>query len=177
MDWHRRKAKPGWCRYFYVRTLSPAELTGGPDALGGLADGEIVGWVSRPAVRRFSFPPQEHRFSASDLAIDPATGKGWTVWAVDDAAGTIDLKIGNGYAGPLPSALVEGGPIPTTQLRERLRELGGRVVRDGVRGGMPACSAQGLVMLCEAMVPSSSVSCCSNSRLTSGAPLSACDSS
>ena len=40
IDWHRREDKPAWWRYFYLRTLSPAELTGEPDALGGLAGGE-----------------------------------------------------------------------------------------------------------------------------------------
>src|SRR6266568_5097779 len=28
LDWHRREDKPAWWRYFYLRTLSPAELTG-----------------------------------------------------------------------------------------------------------------------------------------------------
>ena len=135
IDWHRREDKPAWWRYFYVRTLSPVELIGEPDALGGLTGGEIVDRVSRSVVRRFSFPPQEHRFSRGDAAYDAETNKGWTVWAVDDAAGTVDLKIGLAYDGPLPSALVEGGPIGTTQLRERLRDLGDRVVREGVGGG------------------------------------------
>ena len=43
IDWHRREDKPAWWRYFYLRTLSPAELTGEPEALGGLAGGEVVG--------------------------------------------------------------------------------------------------------------------------------------
>ncbi|MGH3847400.1 MAG: AAA family ATPase, partial [Pseudonocardiaceae bacterium] len=38
------------------------------------------------------------------------------------------------YVGPLPTALIEGGPIGTTQLRDRLRDLGDRVVRDGAEG-------------------------------------------
>ncbi len=135
IDWHRREDKPAWWRYFYVRTLSPAELIGEPDALGGLAGGEIVDRVNRSVVRRFWFPPQEHRFSAGQTAHDAETDKGWTVWAVDDAAGTIDLKIGSTYDGPLPAALVEGGPIGTNELRERLRDLGDRVVREGVDGG------------------------------------------
>ncbi len=42
LDWHRREDKPAWWRYFYVRTLSPAELIDEPDALGGLTGGEIV---------------------------------------------------------------------------------------------------------------------------------------
>ena len=47
LDWHRREDKPAWWRYFYLRTLSPAELIGEPDALGGLTGGEIVDRVKR----------------------------------------------------------------------------------------------------------------------------------
>ena len=140
LDWHRREDKPAWWRYFYVRELSPAELIGEPDALGGLTGGEIVDQVSRSVVRRFSFPPQEHRFSCGQTAYDVETGRGWSVWAVDDANGTIELKIGNGYDGPLPAGLVEAGPIGTRELRERLRDLGDRVVREGI-GGTDAATA------------------------------------
>ena len=35
IDWHRREDKPAWWRYFYLRTLTSAELIGEPDALGG----------------------------------------------------------------------------------------------------------------------------------------------
>src|SRR5580693_293628 len=140
LDWHRREDKPAWWRYFSVRELSPAELIGEPDALGGLTGGEIVDYVHRSVVRRFSFPPQEHRFSCGQAAYDVETGRGWSVWAVDDANGTIELKIGNGYDGLLPAGLVEGGPIGTRELRERLRDLGERVVRSGL-GGTEAATA------------------------------------
>jgi predicted RecB family nuclease len=140
LDWHRREDKPAWWRYFYVRGLSPAELIGEPDALGGLAGGEIVNRVSRSVVRRFSFPPQEHRFSCGQTAYDVETGRGWSVWAVDDANGTIELKIGNAYDGSLPAGLVEAGPIGTRELRERLRDLGDRVVGEGI-GGADAATA------------------------------------
>jgi len=135
LDWHRREDKPAWWRYFYLRTLSPAELIGEPDALGGLSGGQTVGQVKKSVVRRLSFPPQEHGFSAGEVAYDPQTEKGWKVWAVDDAAGTIDLKIGGKHDGALPAALIEKRPIDTKQLRERLRDLGDRVVREDARGG------------------------------------------
>jgi predicted RecB family nuclease len=140
LDWHRREDKPAWWRYFSVRALSPAELIGEPDALGGLTGGEIVNQVNRSVVLRFSFPPQEHRFSYGQAAYDVETGRGWSVWAVDDANGTIELKIGNGYDGPMPAGLVEAGPIGTRELRERLRDFGDRVVREGI-GGMDAATA------------------------------------
>ena len=134
LDWHRREAKPAWWRYFRVRTLSAAELTGEPDALGGLTGGEVVGQVKRSVIRRFAFPPQEYRFRAGDKAGDPASGKEWSIWAVDDGKGTIDLKIGQGYSGALPAALVEDSPVNTKVLADRLLALGDRVVREGVTG-------------------------------------------
>ena len=134
LDWHRRDAKPQWWRYFYVRTLSAAELIGEPDALGGLTGGDVVGQVKRSVVRRFSFPPQEYRFKRGDTAVDPGSGRGFPVWAVDDDHGTIDLKVGQAYPGPWPAALVEDNPVKTKVLAERLRDLGDRVVREGVTG-------------------------------------------
>ncbi len=134
LDWHRRDAKPEWWRYFYVRTLSAAELIGEADALGGLSGGEVVGEVKRSVVRRFSFPPQEYRFKRGDCAVDPASGRGFPVWGVDDEHGTIDLKVGQAYAGPWPAALVQDRPVITKVLAERLRDLGDRVVREGVSG-------------------------------------------
>ena len=135
LDWHRREDKPAWWRYFYLRTLSPAELTGEPDALGGLSGGEVVGQVKKSVVRRFRFPAQEHKFSTGGTACDPATDKQWSICDVDDARGTIDLKVGSTYSGPWPAALIEAGPPRTWEQRDRLRDLGDRVVRAGVGGG------------------------------------------
>jgi uncharacterized protein len=134
LDWHRREDKPGWWRFFYLRTLGPAELIGESDALGALTSGDVVAELKRSVVRRFFFPPQEHRFSVADTAHDTVTDKRWTVVAIDDALGVIDLKIGAGYDGPLPVSLGPEGPIPTPAQRDRLRDLGARVVRDGVSG-------------------------------------------
>jgi hypothetical protein len=134
IGWHRREAKPAWWRYFYVRTLSPADLIGEPDALGGLTGGGIVAKVNRSVVLRSSFPPQEHGFSTGQTVFDPVTGQGWTVWGVDDEHGTIDLKIGKNHAGPLPVALAEGGPVDTRTQAQRLRDPGDRVTYDGLTG-------------------------------------------
>jgi uncharacterized protein len=99
LDWNRREAKPAWWRYFYVRTLSVLGLVDEPDALGGLTGGEVVGQVKRSVIRRFAFPPQEYTFKRGDTTVDPASGKGYSVWGVDHEHGTIDLKIGQTYAG------------------------------------------------------------------------------
>lgn len=134
LDWHRREAKPAWWRFFYLRSLSAEELTAEPDALGALAGGEITGQVKRSLVRRFSFPPQEHRFSPGDDAHDPVSGTTWKISAIDDEHGTIDLTKGKAYSGPLPAALAPPGPYGAPRQRQRLRDLGVRVARDGVTG-------------------------------------------
>jgi uncharacterized protein len=134
LEWHRREDKPAWWRYFYLRGLGPAELIDEPDALGGLTGGDVVREVSRSVVRRFAYPPQEHRFAAGATAVDSVTARGWTVMGVDDARGEIELKVGKSYDGPLPAALVPPGPIQSQAQRGRLRDLGERVARDGVSG-------------------------------------------
>jgi uncharacterized protein len=138
LEWHRREAKPAWWRYFWLRTLTSAELVGEGDAIGELHGGELVEHVKRSVVRRFSFPPQEHGFTLGDPARDPATGKTWTVSGLDEEGGTIDLKIGKANADAIPSAVIECGPINTEVLADRLHDLGRRVVCDGARGGDPA---------------------------------------
>ena len=45
----------------------------------------------------------------------------------------IELKVGKKYSGRPPAALVDR-PIPTEKLRNRLRDLGDRVIREGVTG-------------------------------------------
>ncbi len=134
LEWHRRENKPAWWRYFYVRTLSSPDLVTEPDALGLLSGAVEAGAERRSRLWRLSFPPQEHGFSPGDTAHDPVTGRGFGVYSVDDARGEIVLKIERDYAGPFPSALVEGGPPGTRLQAGRLRDLGSRVLADGLDG-------------------------------------------
>jgi predicted RecB family nuclease len=134
LEWHRRENKPAWWRYFYVRTLSSEDLVDEPDALGLLTGGAIVGSVKKSVLRLFSFPPQEHKFSELSQAIDPITGRGFDVYLVDDARSEITLKIGQNYDGPLPSSLVQAGPPGIKLQAERMRDLGARVLADGLSG-------------------------------------------
>ncbi len=134
LEWHRRENKPAWWRYFYVRNLSSADLVAEPDALGLLSGGEVVGSVKRSVLRQFSFPPQEHKFGPLSQAEDPITGRGFVVDSVDDAGGQIVLKMSKDYDGPLPSSLVQDGPPGTKLQAERMRDLGSRVLAEGLSG-------------------------------------------
>jgi predicted RecB family nuclease len=140
LEWHRRENKPQWWRYFYVRNLSSDDLVSEPDALGLVTGGEVVGAVKKSLLRRFSFPPQEHKFGPLAQAVDPVTGRGYAVDSVDDARGEIVLKVAAGYEGPWPSALVQAGPPSIKLQAERMRDLGSRVLADGV-GGLDAATA------------------------------------
>ncbi len=134
LEWHRRENKPAWWRYFYVRTLSSADLVDEPDALGLLSGGVVVGPEKKSLLWRLSFPPQEHKFGAGATGHDPITDRAFEVWDVDDARGEIVLKVGRDYDGPLPAALVQGGPPGTRLQAERMRDLGSRVLADGLSG-------------------------------------------
>jgi predicted RecB family nuclease len=134
LEWHRRENKPAWWRYFYVRTLSSSDLVNEPDALGLLSGGAVIGSVKRSLLRQSSFPPQEHKFGPLSQAEDPITGRGFVVDSVDDARGEIVLKVSKDYEGPMPSALVQSGPPSTKLQAERMRDLGARVLADGVSG-------------------------------------------
>ena len=144
IDWHRREAKPAWWRYFYVRTLSPAELTGEPDALGELAGGEVVGpgqevggaavlvpAAGAPVLRR------GHGVSTRDTEKQ-LDGLGGGRRARDDRP-----EDRQRLRRPAAGGAGRSGPAQTAQLRERLRDLGDRVVRDGVGGGDAALRCWG----------------------------------
>ncbi|MFZ0667396.1 MAG: TM0106 family RecB-like putative nuclease [Acidimicrobiales bacterium] len=135
LDWHRREAKPQWWHYFYLRSLDDDELVDEPDAIGKLTGGDIVDRVKKSEVRRFYFPAQEHRFSAGDSANDPVSDKGWTVYDVDEVAGTVDLKILADQDPPLPTSIIAAVSMPPTKdLAGNLKDLGDRACREGLSG-------------------------------------------
>jgi uncharacterized protein len=127
VEYHRRDAKPGWWRFFRLHDLTDDELLAEPDAVAGLELVGSVGEIKRSVIVRYRFPPQEHPFREGDQAVDPLHDKQWTVHAVDDALGHLDLRRGRDNTSPHPTALIESGPIDTTSHRMRLRELAIRV--------------------------------------------------
>jgi len=134
LEWHRREVKPAWWHFFHLHDLSGAELVAEPDALGLLSGGEVLSTVKRSNIRRFSFPAQEHRFSAGDKAIDPDNGRTWSIWEIHEGLGEVELKVDQRYDGPLPTSLIPVGPPSTKDHATRLFELGRRALDDGLDG-------------------------------------------
>jgi hypothetical protein len=97
LDWHRRENKSTWWRFYDLMTRTDEELFEEPEPISGL---EYLGIVDRGGTRqsddhRYRFPAQEHKVEAGEVH-DPQLpeGKptGTAVEAIDDAAGTVDIR-------------------------------------------------------------------------------------
>ena len=124
------------------------ELVAASDAIGELRFDRQVGTVDQSILYRYRHDPeQEHKFHEGDGPYDPATGNSaGTVWAVDPAAGTIDLKRGKRNDAPHPAALIPGPPLRTTGLRDALRRVADAVIEGGIDGAGPYRAARDLLL-------------------------------
>lgn len=119
---HHREAKPDWWQYFDLRGKPIADLIEDRDALAGLVRDE-----SRPPVPvdrsldyTFTFPAQEFRLDTGS-AEDPTSGESHRIVEIDDER--VVLRRGNKKDPPAPQALIGGGPINVTVLRNALIAL------------------------------------------------------
>ncbi|HEU4674291.1 MAG TPA: TM0106 family RecB-like putative nuclease, partial [Candidatus Limnocylindrales bacterium] len=142
VDYHRREDRPAWWRWFDLQEKTPDELVDATDALGRLEYVRDVEQRRQSVVRRYAFPPQEHKFHAGSHADDPwardeptdagsTADDAGTVVMVDDLAGTIDLLRGPSKLDRHPRALIEPGPIYNGALRKALARLADDVIERG----------------------------------------------
>ena len=134
LDWHRREEKSQWWRWFELtRKMSLDALVDARDALAGLEFVEEVRVEKKSVVLRYRFQPQDHPFAPGDKAHDTLDGKfAGEIVAVDDVAGTIDLKRGMASGRGHPQALVPPSPIDQEAMKYALL----RVVDDALRSGL-----------------------------------------
>ena len=153
LQWHRREAKPEWWSYFERRDHHDIDdFVADSETLGGLTLVGEVDRIKRSTVFRYEFDPtQDHKFRPGSKAFDPnalrneTSGGSNSVIAVDNLAGTIDLARGNARADEHPEALIPGGPIDTTVMRESLRRVASAMLTHGIDGPGPARSARQLL--------------------------------
>jgi uncharacterized protein len=114
LDYHRREAKPVWWAFFARLEMTSAQLIEDSDSIGELEHlrAEPLPPPKRSMVHLFSFPPQEYKLAAGDEVIDPVTGlSAGIVRSIDDEHGRLELVRGPSLEdGPLPRALIPGGP-------------------------------------------------------------------
>lgn len=166
LDYHRREAKPAYWEYFDRLQKSDAELREfDSEAIGDLSamgDPEPLPPPSRSSLKRFSFPPQEHKIGIGQFddphscGIDPATGesdmkpKSVEVVALDNQKGILTLKLSKARLAEDQTALVPGGPYTTPLQRAAVRDFAReriagpelyRAGRDILSKGLPRTSA------------------------------------
>lgn len=131
LEWHRREDKSAWWEYFRLKELTLDELVEEAKPLAHLEYEGVVGEEKQSWLHRYRFPAQEHRISGGSQAEDWAIERQKrTVWAVDDAAGTVDLKVGKRtpWDPAALRALLPDEIVRTDDLRARLRETARRLL-------------------------------------------------
>ena len=151
LEYHRRENKSMWWRYFNWLDMSDEELIEDGSALGGLEFVDVVGEVKQSRIYRYRFPPQEYQLAPGTPSRDPRTeDAAGEIVAIDEAAGTIDLRRGKRSTAPHPRALIPYEYVKDDVLRDSLFRLGALVAERGFAG---AASRQAAVDLILASVP------------------------
>ncbi len=148
LDWHRRENKAAWWRYYDLMSRSEAELLEEAEPIAGL---EFAERIVREGKRistddwRYRFPPQEHRIDAGVEVHDPQLpeneSKTGTVVAVDDEAGTVDIRRSKDWAGQHPRAIVPLNIFRAVAQQEALLRIGEWVAENDVAPDAPAWRA------------------------------------
>lgn len=106
--------------------------------------------MKRSVIHRYRFPEQPHEIEVGDSPKNPDTAESdelkrgfcGTVVALDESAGTIELKRARTSPVPHPAALVRLDNVQNTVLRESLARLAEAVVSGGLVGGSPRRAAR-----------------------------------
>ncbi len=148
LSWHRREEKSFWWRYFYLmHDLTDEERVAEREPIGRLELVGRVGESARSVVYRYRFPEQEHAVAVGTDVADPATGRSpGSVVALDEAAGTLDLRRGPRTDGRHPTSLVPFDYVDTKPLKEALLRIGGWVADNGIEGAGEFAAARELLL-------------------------------
>ena len=148
LDWHRREAKPDWWMFFARQKMSDDELLDDRECISGLTYVGDVEQVKRSTVQRYAFAPQDHKFKVGETPCDPVNGeRTGEVMAVDDVAGTIDLKRGpKALDGAHPQALIPSPPIDNTVAEAAIQRLAEHVIAHGLHAPGPYRAALDLLL-------------------------------
>ena len=149
LEFHRREDKSMWWEFFHRCDFTEEEHVESRATLGALTyDGE-AGQVKRSVIHRYRFPEQPHEIKVGDSPKNPDTAESdelkrgfcGTVVALDETAGTIELKRARSSPVPHPAALVRLDNVQNKVLRESLARLAEAVVSGGFAADSPQRAA------------------------------------
>ena len=149
LEFHRREDKSMWWEFFHRCGFTEEEHVESRATLGALTYAGEVGQVKRSVIHRYRFPEQAHEIEVGDSPKNPDTAESeelkrgfcGTVVALDEAAGTIELKRARNSPVPHPAALVRLDNVQNTVLRESLARLAEAVVSGGLAVDSPRRAA------------------------------------
>ena len=149
LEFHRREDKSMWWEFFHRCGFTEEEHVESRATLGALTYGGEVEQVKRSVVHRYRFPEQPHKIEVRDSPKNPDTAESdklkrgfcGTVVALDETAGTIDLKRARSSPVPHPAALVPLDNVQNTVLRESLARLAETAVSGGFAAASPRRAA------------------------------------
>ena len=152
LDWHRRDDKPAWWNWHDLRQKSTEELIAASDGIGGLTFDRELGPEKKSVIRRYRFPPQDHKFRQGNTPVDPDPRHGdfgadaGDITSIDDVEGYLDLKVGPKRQPFHPSALIPGKPIHARAMRDALLRIADQVIEHGIDGPGPFRAARELLL-------------------------------
>jgi predicted RecB family nuclease len=123
LDWHRREDKAEWWEFFRLKELADEDLLYEKSALAGLKWMERIGTDGKLPVDRYLFDPQETDIRREETLYDRAQRVG-TVFAIDGAARTIDIKKTRKTENTHPSSVFSFSQVDSKTLAESLFRLG-----------------------------------------------------
>ena len=152
LDWHRREDKPAWWTWHDLRQKSTEDLIAASEGIGGLRFERELGPDKKSVLRRYRFPPQDHKFRKGSSPIDPDPRHGdfgadaGEIRDIDDVEGFLDLKVGPKRQPFHPTALIPGKPIPARAMQHALLRTADQVIEHGMEGPGPFRAARELLL-------------------------------
>ena len=149
LEFHRREDKSMWWEFFHRCGFTEEEHVESRATLGSLSYAGEAGQVKRSVIHRYRFPEQPHEIEVGDSPKNPDTAESdelkrgfcGTVVALDETAGTIELKRARSSPVPHPAALVPLDNVQNTVLRESLARLAEAAVSGGLAADSPRRAA------------------------------------
>jgi predicted RecB family nuclease len=152
LDWHRRDDKPAWWSWFDLKSRGTEDLIAASEGIGGLSFECDLRMEKKSIVRRYRFPPQDHKFRLGHEPSDPDASAGafgrpaGKIVEIDDIEGYVDLKVGPKYEPYHPTALIGDPPLRPGPMPDALLRVADHVIAAGIDGPGPHRAARDLLL-------------------------------